>query len=104
MMGQRNGYSARGLVTGGALMAIGAAAVLFGASKCDDTLGAAQDALHIDGKSAYERTIENYDKLSADDRFKFFDQKWDTLPTDDKRKIIGDDLGIRVSDLYQAVK
>jgi len=98
---RRQGYTTKGIVATGGLLALGAAIALYGASKIDDTIGLAKSKLEFGNQSGYERTIDSFADLGSDDKYRVVDNAWDELSTEQKIKIIGDDLEIKVSDLYQ---
>lgn|SRR3989338_7359869 len=96
----RKGPTAKGLISTGFGAIILGAAMIYGCGKVESTVNGFIPA----GNGDYGSVAQNYNKLSYEDKVKFMDGAWDTIKDKDKVTIVGDDLGIKVTDLYKIGK
>lgn len=92
----RKSYTAKGIVTTTAIGLIATAGMLYGAQSCDKAV----DAVTKETRTPYELVIEDYAKLDEAQRAQFLNYAWDSATNEQKASIVGDDLGIKVSDIY----
>ena len=94
----RKTYTAKGIVTTTALGLLATAGIMYGAQSCGEAL----ESIKPEQRAPYEIVLDEYSKLDDAQRTEFIEYAWGTASSEHKAQIVGDDLGIKVSDIYSS--
>ncbi len=94
-------YGSRGLLSKGAFLAAMGGVVMLASGNCDVP---SVSVPFVEQRTHYQITVDEYNKLSGQDKLQFMQYSWGQTASADKAQIVGEDLGVKLKDLYQLQK